>query len=68
MTLWSTAHGALGDSVRSWATVWGVILSKGSDLQDPLCAAGFVVLVWLVVRTSRRLIALSGAMRRHGGS
>jgi hypothetical protein len=45
-----------------------VILSKGSDLQDPLCAAGFVVLVWLVVRTSRRLIALSGAMRRHGGS
>ena len=49
------------------AIVWGVILSKGSDLQDPLCAAGFVVLVWLVVRTSRRLIALSRAMRPHDG-
>jgi len=63
------ANGQRQDSWLACAIVWGVILSKGSDLQDPLlCAAGIVVLVWLVVRTSRRLIALSGAMRRDGGS
>jgi hypothetical protein len=62
------ANGQRQDSWLACAIVWGVILSKGSDLQDPLSVAGVVVLVWLVVRTSRRLIALSGAMRRHGGS
>jgi threonine/homoserine/homoserine lactone efflux protein len=61
------ANGQRQDSWLACAVVWGVILSKDSDLQDPLCAAGFVVLVWLVVRTSRRLIALSRAMRPHDG-
>jgi hypothetical protein len=61
------ANGQRQDSWLACAIVWGVILSKGSDLQDPLSAAGVVVLVWLVVRTSRRLIALSRAMRPHDG-
>jgi cobalamin synthase len=61
------ANGQRQDSWLACAIVWGVILSKGSDLQGPLCAAGVVVLVWLMVRTSRRLIALSRAMRRHDG-
>jgi hypothetical protein len=62
------ANGQRQDSWLACAIVWGVILSKSSDLQDLLCAAGIVVLVWLVVRTLRRMIALSGPIRRHGGS
>jgi hypothetical protein len=58
------ATGQRQDSWLACAVVWAVILSKGSAMHDPLCVAGAVVLAWLLVRSSRRLIASFGAIRR----